>query len=260
LAGREHGDRRARQLGSRTRRHVARRLIAAAFPARACTQSGNRDGRRSRCGRNARLAKAAVGGQARVDHLDELSDPLDGAGATERANTPAIQVAERVPTTVAILVDRAQLRASDEPRLALEPGAVPSRSARRAQAFQHGALDTQIHDRLVRRKGRGLRLGQADPLAYWKRLAQPRVPVLPRASSDIFAIYGEKVEGHEPKPLRRGSLAREYRSGDRREVLRRLAVTLGSYNQLTVKRGSARDVGKGAEQRAQTRGQVGAMA
>jgi hypothetical protein len=39
---------------------------------------------------DARLAQAAVGVDARVDQLIELSDPLGGTGAGEGVNTPAI--------------------------------------------------------------------------------------------------------------------------------------------------------------------------
>jgi hypothetical protein len=80
----------------------------------------------------------------------------------------------------------------------------------------------------------------------------------PKGVSNIVASHGEKVEGHEPQPLRRGSLAGEYGSVDRDEVLCGFAVTLGEYDELTVKRGSTRDVRKSADQRAQPSGQVGA--
>ena len=208
---------------------------------------------------DARLAQTAVGVDARVHQLNELSDPLGGAGAGKGVNTPAIQLAESMPPTVAILVDRTQRGRRGEPRLALDPGAVSPGSIRRSQAFQHHALEAQGDDRLVRRECRRLRLGQADPLAQRKRFAQSRVPVLPTASSDIFAIYGEQVEGHEPQPLRRGSPAREYGAGDRGEVLCRLAVTFGDDDQLTVKGRSGRHLGKRAEQRSQPRRQVGAV-
>jgi hypothetical protein len=81
--------------------------------------------------RDPRLAQAAVGVDAGVDQLDELADALGGAGAGERMDTAAIDLAEGVPAALAILVDRAQLGASDEPRLALDPGAVASGPVRR---------------------------------------------------------------------------------------------------------------------------------
>jgi hypothetical protein len=46
-----------------------------------------RDGCPSRAGRDARIAQAAIGVDARVDQLHRLSDPLAGAGAGEPSLT-----------------------------------------------------------------------------------------------------------------------------------------------------------------------------
>ena len=149
-----------------------------------------RDECSSRYGRDARLAQAAIGVDARVEQLHELSDPLAGAGAGERANTATIELAEGVPAAVAILVNRIQLGVGRESRLALDPSAVSSGPVRRSHAFEHRALEPERDDRLVRRQRRRLRHGQADPLANRQRFVQARVPVLPRASANIFACYG----------------------------------------------------------------------
>ena len=226
----------------------------------ATADSRKRDRYRSRDGRYACFAKAAVGIDARVDQLNELSDPLGRTGTGEGVNTPAIQVAESVPTTVAILANRTQRGRCGEPRFALDPGAVASGPVRRPQAFQHRPLETQSDDRLVRRERRRLRLGQADPLANWKRLAQPRVPVLPRTRPDIFASDGEDVECHEPHSVGRGRLAGKHSAGDRGEVLRRLAIALGDGNELAVKRRAGRNVDERCEQRSETSGEIGAVA
>jgi hypothetical protein len=98
-------------------------------PARVTTRDGVRDGCPSRAGRDARLAprasrlaQAAIGVDARVDQLHGLSDPLGGAGAGERVNTPTVELAHGVPAAVAILVNRIQLGVGRESRLALDPG------------------------------------------------------------------------------------------------------------------------------------------
>jgi hypothetical protein len=89
---------------------------------------------------------------------------------------------------------------------------------------------------------------------------QARVPVLPRARANIFARYGQDVERDEPQPVRRGGPAGKYRTGDRGEILDRLAVALADRNQLAVKRGAGRDVGEVCEQRSETSGEIGAVA
>ena len=224
----EHGERGVRQLGGRPRRRVARRLSGqqARVPHARVYPSG--DGCPSRCRRNARLAEAAVGIDAGVHQVDNLSDQLGGASAREHVDVATVELAEGVPATVGILPDRAKLSASDEPRFVLEPGAVAPGSVSRTRAFEHGALETQSHDRLVRHRRRRLGLNQPDPVADRKRLAEQRVALLPRPRSKVFACYAEDVEGDEPQPVRRGGPAGEYRAGDRGEVLGRLTVALAN--------------------------------
>ena len=102
-------------------------------PSPSCTARGRRRGlRRSRpdepilgsvgsrpCGRDARLAEGSVRINPRVDELDGLADELRRAGASDRVDTAAIDIAQRVPSALAVLADRGQLRACGEPRFVL---------------------------------------------------------------------------------------------------------------------------------------------
>jgi hypothetical protein len=119
-------------------------------------------------------------------------------GAGERANATTISLAKGVPSPVAIMANRMQIGMCREPRLLFDPGAVSSGSTRRSQVLKDSALEAQGDDRLVRGDGGRLRGDQSDPIADRKRLAQARVPLLPRARADILPCHGEDVEGDEP--------------------------------------------------------------
>lgn len=55
--------------------------------------------------RDPRLAQAAVGVDAGVAQVDELADALGAAGAGERVDTAAVDLAKGVAAALAILVD-----------------------------------------------------------------------------------------------------------------------------------------------------------
>lgn len=108
-------------------------------------------------------------------------------------NTPTVEFAGGVPVALPILVNRTQLGVCREPRLALDPGAVPSGSVRRSQAFEHGAFEPEVDYRVVRRKRRPLGLDLADPVTD-ASVSQARIPVLAGAGPNILACYGQEIK------------------------------------------------------------------
>ena len=209
--------------------------------------------------RDPRLAQAAVGIYARVDEVYRLADELARSSAGERVDAAAIDLAEGVPAALAILMDRAQLRVSEEPRFALDPCAVAA-----------GAVaEPRVSAPCPRNPGqRSPRAPPGSPAATRPggSVRKPAAslasvhPVPPREELEDRRRPRLQIEGLESEPVHRGGLAGKYPVGDRGEVLGRLAVALAYSHELAVERGARRDVGEGCEERSQTSGEISAVA
>ena len=68
--------------------------------------------------RDARLAERSVRIDTREEEFDNLADEFRRAGASEGVDTPAVDIADGVPSPLTVLADRAQLGGRGEPRLA----------------------------------------------------------------------------------------------------------------------------------------------
>ena len=109
--------------------------------------------------------------------------------AGKRVDTAAVDLAEGVPAALAILVDRAQLSASDVTRLLLDPGAV--RPGRYADPRRLSTVPWNPRATIASCAASVAGCDTARRIrSQTGSVSQARFPVLPTASANIFACYG----------------------------------------------------------------------
>jgi hypothetical protein len=137
---------------------------------------------------------------------------------------------------------------------------VSSGSVRRSRTF--GALSPRSPGRRSRHAPR-VKPAVRRPVGSVRRTEAPRATSRPAPATDaadVLTRHGEQVEGDEPEPVGRGTLAGEHGADDRGEVLCRLTVALSDGNKLAVERRARGNVSERREQRSQLAGEAGAMA
>jgi hypothetical protein len=225
----------------------------------------------ARAGLRARERQRAVARQTRAsrrppsasmrEYTSSTSCPISSVvpASPSAPHTAITNVAERMPVPVTILPHRDHFTVRREPRLVLDPCAVPPGAIRRLRALQHAPLEPECNDRLVRCRRGALASDRSDPIARWKRVTQPLIWLAPRPEAQVLAGHTQRIESHELQPVARRALAAEHGPSDGAEVLCRAAVPRAGRDELAVERCPGRDGLEWCEQRCESRGQAAAV-